>query len=55
MKLDNPEKINRVEIIDHTEEGDSRAYVKWGDNIQVEPQLQDDGKTLKIFIDEKSI
>lgn len=48
-----PQKINRVEVIDHTlplEQGGGRAYVKWQDGINVELQLQDEGRTLKIFI-----
>ena len=42
-------KVTRVEVIDDT----GRAYVKW--NIKAEAHLQDDGRTLKIFIykDEK--
>lgn len=46
-------KINRVEVIDYTlpvEKGGGRAYVKWEDNIQVMVDIQDDDRTLKIFI-----
>lgn len=51
-------KVNRVEVIDHTktlEEGGGRAYVYWkGESKQsVEIQLQDGGKTLKVFITKK--
>jgi len=49
----NTEKVNRVEIIDHTksyEEGGGRAYVKWEEGIKVEVMLQDDERTLKVFI-----
>jgi hypothetical protein len=46
-------KVNRVEVIDHTksfEQGGGRAYVFWEDEANVEIQLQDDGRTLKVFI-----
>jgi len=42
-------KISRVEVIDHSEGGEGRAYIKRG-NLEVEIQVQDDGKTLKIFL-----
>lgn len=48
-------KINRVEVIDHTKdlpEG-GRVYVKWEDDIKVEVSFQDNDRTLKIFIDKK--
>lgn len=38
--------VTRVEVID--EKG--RSYVRWSPDIKVETQLQDDGRTLKIFI-----
>lgn len=41
--------VNRLEVIDYT--GDGRAYVKWVPfDFDVELQLQDDGRTLKIFV-----
>jgi len=43
--------INRVEVID--EQG--RSYIKWDDNNYVKLSLQDDGKTLKIFIFKKML
>ena len=49
-------KVNRVELIDHTlklEEGGGRCYVKWEDELDVTVQLQDDGRTLKVFIKPK--
>lgn len=49
----NTEKVNRVEVINHTkpiEEGGGRAYVFWEDKAKVELSLQDGGRTLKIFI-----
>ena len=54
-------KVTRVEIIDHTpdtaENGDlnrGRVYSKWQKNIKVELMLQDDNRTLKVFITKKS-
>lgn len=40
-------KVSRVEVIDHT----GRAYVLWKDGIRVHAQLQDDDRTLKLFIE----
>jgi DNA-directed RNA polymerase subunit RPC12/RpoP len=40
------DKVNRVEVIDDT----GRAYVIWDDNISVSLSLQDDNRTLKLFI-----
>jgi hypothetical protein len=44
--LEQLEKVTRVEIIDST----GRAYVKYG--VRVEIALQDDGRTLKVFVNE---
>lgn len=47
-------KINRVEVIDHTkgfEDGGGRAYVFWEDKAKVTLHIQDDGRTLKVFIE----
>lgn len=49
-------KVTRVEVIDHTksfEEGGGRAYVFRQEGVVVELRLQDDGTTLKVFIDLK--
>lgn len=43
------EKIYRVEVINHSKNGEGRDYIKRG-NFEVEIQVQDDGKTLKIFL-----
>lgn len=46
-------KINRVEIIDHTkpvEEGGGRVYSKIDPKLKVSVSVQDDGRTLKIFL-----
>lgn len=38
--------ITRVEVIDDT----GRAYVNWEDNNDITYQLQDGGRTLKVFV-----
>lgn len=43
-----PDKVTRIEIIDET----GRAYVRW--NTKIELSYQDDGKTLKIFVEPQS-
>lgn len=40
------EKVNRVEVIDQS----GRAYVNWNAKNKVQTVMQDDNKTLKIFI-----
>lgn len=52
------EKVNRVEVIDHTksfEEGGGRAFTFFGDEkkVVVWCDIQDDGRTLKVFIQPK--
>lgn len=45
-------QVNRIEVIDST----GRAYVKgemYGTPVTVEVQLQDDDRTLKVFVTEK--
>jgi len=47
--------VNRVEVIDHTDPTPTdfdrgRVYVKWEDKLNVQLSLQDDGRTLKVFI-----
>lgn len=47
------EKVNRFEVVDDT----GRAYVKgliYGSPVKVEAQLQDNDKTLKVFVTELS-
>ena len=41
--------VNRVEVIDKK----GRSYIKWNEKFYVQLSLQDDGKTLKIFLIEK--
>jgi hypothetical protein len=45
------EKVTRFEVIDHTKEMRGRAYVKY--DIEVELSFQDDGRTLKVFVNDK--
>lgn len=45
----NTDKVTRFEVIDKT----GRAYTKHG--VQVELSIQDDGRTLKVFIYEPKI
>lgn len=43
--------VNRLEIIDHTPDGNGRDYTKWDKHdFEVAFSQQDDGKTLKIFL-----
>lgn len=44
--------VTRVEVLDYDREW-PRAYSRWGLDV-VELSLQDDGKTLKIFINAKA-
>ncbi|MDA8977455.1 hypothetical protein N9F71_00380 [bacterium] len=47
-ELEAMNKINRLEVIDQT----GRAYVHYlGENESVRYSLQDDNRTLKIFVD----
>lgn len=48
MNVDNFEKVTRVEIID----AQGRSYVKYGELLW-RIGLQDDDRTLKIFLTEK--
>jgi hypothetical protein len=45
----NTSKVNRVEVIQHSEPYNGRAYTNYNVN-NVDIQIQDDGKTLKIFL-----
>lgn len=40
----NIDKVTRFEVIDN----DGRVYSKW--DIQIDLSLQDDGRTLKVFV-----
>jgi len=55
MKID-VEKLNRLEIINHAKNDKSfgrllTLYKELGDFNSLEFKVQDDGKTLKIFLD----
>lgn len=41
--------VTRVEVIDHT----GRSYVNWNILNKVTLSLQDDGRTLKVFVERK--
>lgn len=43
-------RINRVELIDHATDNPGRKFVKYGDDMVVEIVIQDNGKTVKVFI-----
>ena len=45
------EKVTRFEVIDHTSELKGRILVKY--NVKVEISIQDDGKTMKVFLTDK--
>lgn len=45
----NTSKVRRVEVIQHSEPYNGRAYTNYNAK-EVEIQYQDDGKTLKIFL-----
>jgi hypothetical protein len=43
--------VNRFEVINHLSDGTGREVVVWkGEPFAVKPSLQDDGRTLKIFL-----
>lgn len=46
------EKVSRFEVIDHTKEMIGRVYVKY--DISIDLSFQDDGKTLKVFVDDRT-
>jgi hypothetical protein len=58
MTLNTPFRVNpinvlsdvvRVEVIDQN----GRSYINWKDDNNVEVELQDNGRTLKVFISNK--
>jgi len=44
-------KVNRFEVIDHTSKKMGRIVVKYG--VDIDFSIQDDGKTMKIFLTDK--
>ena len=47
----NTDKITRFEVIDHTADMLGRMLVKYGVNVEV--SIQDDGRTMKVFLTDK--
>jgi len=47
----NTEKVTRFEVIDHTSELQGRILVKYG--VKVEISIQDEGRTMKVFLTDK--
>lgn len=48
------QSLNRLEIINHLESGEGREYTVFKkEDFNIELQIQDDGRTLKIFLSEK--
>ena len=47
---DKYKSVTRFEVIDHSKEFKGRCYVK--KNCKIELQLQDDSKTLKVFVND---
>lgn len=48
--------VTRLEVIDHTApiaEGGGRSVLFWDDEKQVDIEIQDEGRTLKVFIHER--
>lgn len=55
MKYVNQEKdaVTRVELIDHTEKGQGREFVRYYDRpVVIQTDIQDEGRTVKIFVSE---
>lgn len=46
-------KLSRIEVIDHSVNGEGRVYSKW--DVSVSLSVQDDGKTLKVFVKNKPL
>ena len=46
------DKVNRFEVIDHSGEKIGRILVKYG--IKVEVSIQDDGRTMKVFLTDRT-
>lgn len=43
-------KVTRFEVIDHRDRYQGRAYQATGNNLKVETSVQDNDRTLKVFI-----
>ena len=57
FKVIHQDKLTRLEIINHSsdegENGFGRVFVHWNDKTRITLSLQDDERTLKIFINDK--
>ena len=52
----NQDKLTRIEIINHSSNKDNpfgRCFTHWSDKVRIELDLQDQERTLKIFLDNK--
>ena len=49
QKEENLSNVTRLELIDYTAKV-PRSYVVWDESIKVTQELQDDGRTLKVFV-----
>ena len=47
-----PSQINRVEVIDYYN-NKGRAFVFWKNDAEIEISMQDDNRTMKVFINKK--
>lgn len=45
-------KVSRFELIDHTKDGGRRVFVKYKNNMKILTSVQDEDRTLKVFINE---
>ena len=49
------ERFTRIEVIDHTKKGNGRDFVRYYDSeVAITASDQDEGRTLKIFIEDKN-
>ena len=46
----NTDKVTRFEVVEHTKGGRGRCYT--AHNVKVELSLQDDNRTLKVFVND---
>jgi hypothetical protein len=46
------DKVTRFEVIDHTKKQRGRIVVEYG--VKVEVSIQDDGKTMKVFLTDQN-
>lgn len=47
-----PESVTRFEVVDHCSGGEGRVLVKY--NVAVELRFQDHGRTLKVFLSDRT-